>query len=79
MKCLSALALIVLSLCACSHSNSRSARSGPQYAAVVTKSQDVKSSVSQAQQDSKEVKRLQEASKTILQQLDDKLVKLLQK
>ena len=79
MKCHSALALIALSLSACSQASSRAARSGPQYAAVVTKSQDAKASVSQAQLDSKEVKRLQAASKTILQQLDDKLVKLLQK
>ncbi len=78
MKCLSILVPIALTLCACSSASHRAAPS-PQYAGVVTKAQDAKTSLSQAQIDSAEVRRLQLASKTILKQLDDKLVKLLEK
>lgn len=57
----------------------RPAAPSPQYAGVVTKSQDAGKSVAQAQSDSREVRRLQQASRTLLQQIDDKLVKLLEK
>ena len=51
----------------------------PQYAGIVTKAGDVSGSIGQARSDSKEVKRLQSASLTVLDQLDSKLIKLLQK
>lgn len=78
MKCLPPIALIALTLPACGTASHRAAPS-PQYAGVVTKAGAVQTSLSQAQRDAAEVRRLQLASKTILQQLDDKLVKLLEK
>jgi hypothetical protein len=61
----------------CQHAPKRAA--SPQYAGVITKAGDLSGSIGQARSDSKEVKRLQSASLTVLDQLDSKLVKLLQK
>ncbi len=68
-------ALIVLSSGACSTKRTVA----PQYSAVVTKAGDLTRSIAEARSGGKEVKRLQLESLSILDQLDAKLVKLLEK
>ena len=75
MKCL-LIALMSLALCACSTAP-RHAASSPQYAAVTRKVEDITKTINLAQSDSKEVKRLQVQSMSLLERLDYKTTILL--
>jgi len=56
MKCQAILALICLSLCACSTARHRAATS-PDLSSTIKRSSDITETISLAQEDSKEIKR----------------------
>ena len=78
MKTNRIFALIALISCA-GCTTPRRVVSSPQYAGVVTATEGVRTDLRKIQSDGKEVKKLQAQSMTLLDQLDDKLVKLLKK
>ena len=78
MKMNRIIALIALLSCA-SCTTPRHAVSSPQYSGVVTATEGVRTDLRKIQSDGKEVKKLQAQSLTLLDQLDNKLVKLLDK
>ncbi len=76
MKCSLILALIALSLPACS-TGKRPVAPSPQYAGVTRKVEDITKTLNLVQSDSKEVKTLQRQSLGLLDRLDYKSTILL--
>ena len=70
------IALIALSFCACSTAK-RNVAPSPQYAGVTRKVEDITKTINLIQSDSKEVKRLQSESMSLLDRIDYKATLLL--